>query len=98
MLVRVGPNLLYPPDPSNPALEIVSSIYGNFAIVSAGPFDLWIDILQMPGEPRDGRLVIKSNRVFLSRRVAKILVNALSGALAQSPPKATKESDVPASG
>lgn len=58
-------------------VEVESSHYANFAIATFGPRDAWIDFLQLPGVPVEGRNTVPATRVYLSHVNAVRLAEAI---------------------
>jgi hypothetical protein len=75
--VAISQAQLFGFDPATTRADVALNWYSNFAFVSAGPRDLWIDFLQVPGIPQQGQTVVPTCRVYLSHVAAEKLAQAL---------------------
>lgn len=65
------------PNPKNPIADVIQTWYSNYGFVTAGGRDLWIDFLQLPGTPVEGRTHIPTYRIFLTHVAAQKLAEQI---------------------
>jgi len=64
-------------------LDIDETRYSNLAYIQVTPRDLYIDFLEMPGVKREGRMVAKGVRVYMSHVAGQRLSQALGRTLSE---------------
>lgn len=64
-------------DPASAQAEVTGVVYSNYAFVMVGPRDAWIDFLQVPGVPVEGKQSVATVRVYLPHVAAANLAIVL---------------------
>ena len=59
-------------------LEISEERYSNLAYIQVAPREVSIDFLPMPGIKKDGKMVIKGTRIYMSHMAAQMLAERLN--------------------
>jgi hypothetical protein len=79
--VSIDISELYKFEPSDLVIEIVEEHYSNLAYIQVTPRDVYIDFLPMPGVKKDGKMVVKGTRIFMSHPAAQKLAEVLGRVL-----------------
>jgi len=74
---------IYAFDPKDIITDVSVVRYSNLAYIQVMPRDLHIDFLEMPGVKKDGKMVVKGTRIFMSHAAGKKLAEMLAGILKQ---------------
>lgn len=64
-------------------LDINETRYSNLAYIQVTPRDLYIDFLEMPGVKREGRMVARGVRIYMSHVAGQRLSQALGRTLTE---------------
>jgi len=79
--VSIDLRKIYEFDGRDVTLDIDESRYSNLAYIQVTPRDLYIDFLEMPGVKREGRMVARGIRVYMSHAAGQRLAEALGRTL-----------------
>jgi len=72
---------LYRFEASDLVLDISEEHYSNLAYMQVTPRDVYVDFFATPGIKKDGKMVLKGTRIYMSHVAAQRLVEALDSVL-----------------
>ena len=68
---------LYKYQPEDLVLDISTTHYSNITYMQVAPREVLLDFLEMPGIKKDGKMVVKGVRIYMSHVAAKALIESL---------------------
>lgn len=79
--VSINVSDLYSFRPEDVVLEICEEHYSNLAYIQIANREVYIDFLPMPGVKKDGKMILKGTRIYMSHAAAQTLAEKLTNLL-----------------